>query len=73
MKITYEFCTLKDVYIVNSVINHEHAFVAEKDPKPKAVYNAGGQRKGIPWIPAFLDAVTILKERRELPRVWVLC
>ena len=42
MKITYEFCTLKDVYIVNSVINHEHAFVAEKDPKPKVVYNAGG-------------------------------
>lgn len=67
-------CTLKDVYIINSVLNREYAFTAERDPTLNVGKDAGWyKRKGIPWIPAFLRVVTFLKESSELPRIGVLC
>jgi hypothetical protein len=55
------------------VINHEHAFVAERDPKPAGIYAGEENIRAIVRKISVLRVVTFLKEKSKLSRVGVLC
>ena len=64
---------MKNTYIFNSVINHEYAFVAERDPKPAGIYAGEENIRAIVRKISVLRVVTFLKEKSKLSRVGVLC